>query len=301
MRPLIFDYFDYRQFLRDDVEYLRDQGEFSNRKFMKKAGFKSPAHMRMILQGKRGLTKTSAAKVAKALELGTEASNFFWTLIQFNQAEDPETKAKYLRGFHRYPSFRKYRKATKDMLEYFSDWHHPVVREALRSGLAELPEDQFAKALGMTKAKLRSSLSLMERLDLIRASKSAPSGWEAADKVIETEPVLNSEVVRMMHGGFIRKALDSLESVSVEDRNTYAMTMALTNEDMQDISKRMFELLLELGSEFPRRTPAGLSLSNQYSGISCSQEVRAVKQIPQSMGCLARFGKSLHNQSLHRH
>ena len=52
--PNIFDYMDYRLFLKDQLEYLQSRDrKFSQRWVAKRAGFKAPQLLSMIVQGHR--------------------------------------------------------------------------------------------------------------------------------------------------------------------------------------------------------------------------------------------------------
>ena len=68
--PNIFEYYDYRLFLRDLVEYERKRNPvFSNRYIVRRAGFKSPTALKHVIDGKRNLSLESANKFASALKI----------------------------------------------------------------------------------------------------------------------------------------------------------------------------------------------------------------------------------------
>ncbi len=52
----VFEYDNYREFLRDSYEYLKAANpKYSYRYFSKSAGFKSSSVMKMIMDGKRNM------------------------------------------------------------------------------------------------------------------------------------------------------------------------------------------------------------------------------------------------------
>ncbi|HEX2957692.1 MAG TPA: TIGR02147 family protein, partial [Chitinispirillaceae bacterium] len=69
-QPNIFEYYDYREYLRDRVSYERERTPvFSNRYIVQKAGFKSPTALKHVIDGKRNLSLESANKFAGALKI----------------------------------------------------------------------------------------------------------------------------------------------------------------------------------------------------------------------------------------
>jgi uncharacterized protein (TIGR02147 family) len=123
-------YSDYRVYLKD---YYTDRKQrlsvFSYRYFCMKAGIKSPTLYKEVVEGKRNLTSKTMAQFAKGMGLSSSDSEYFYTLVHFNQSKSPDEKQKLLermRGLRR--------KITQhvvplDLYEYYSSWHYPVIRE----------------------------------------------------------------------------------------------------------------------------------------------------------------------------
>jgi len=83
----IFEYDDYRAYLRDLYEHLKKTGtHFSYRSFSSKAGFRSPNILKLVIDGKRNLSPQSVQKFARALNLKKDEAEFFRILVNLNQA-----------------------------------------------------------------------------------------------------------------------------------------------------------------------------------------------------------------------
>ena len=68
--PNIFEYADYREYLKDYYEHSKDtKDNFSYRYFAQKAGFASSNFLYLIIHGKRNLTKDYIPNFGKALGL----------------------------------------------------------------------------------------------------------------------------------------------------------------------------------------------------------------------------------------
>ena len=64
----VLKYIDYRLYLREYyTDRKKNQRGFSYRWFNQKAGFSSPVYLKLVMEGKRNLTKSSIAKFSLAL------------------------------------------------------------------------------------------------------------------------------------------------------------------------------------------------------------------------------------------
>ncbi|OFZ19998.1 MAG: hypothetical protein A2X94_11585 [Bdellovibrionales bacterium GWB1_55_8] len=93
---LVYDYKSYRLFLKDC--YLSQKNRhpaFSYSVFAKQIGLTSPAHVQLILSGKRNLTAHAIHRVAEALSLPKAELDYFETLVHLNQAEAANEKKFY--------------------------------------------------------------------------------------------------------------------------------------------------------------------------------------------------------------
>src|SRR5688572_23947614 len=83
----VFDYLDYRAFLRDYYTERKARRGFSFRNFSKRAGLGSPNYLKLVMDGDRNLTNEMAARFAHALGLNSDSANYFVELVRFTQAK----------------------------------------------------------------------------------------------------------------------------------------------------------------------------------------------------------------------
>ncbi|HAR41649.1 MAG TPA: hypothetical protein DCS07_03305 [Bdellovibrionales bacterium] len=95
---LVYDYKSYRVFLKDFyLTQKRKNSSFSYAAFARQLGLSSPAHIQLILSGKRNLTIHNIHLVADALSFSINELEFFETLVHFTQAESNSEKQFYER------------------------------------------------------------------------------------------------------------------------------------------------------------------------------------------------------------
>ncbi len=85
----VFDYMDYRSFLRDRFSELkRKNPRFSYRAFNRLAGIKSSAFLKLVSEGKRNLADDGIAKIIRGFRLSETEARHFWLLVRYNQAKN---------------------------------------------------------------------------------------------------------------------------------------------------------------------------------------------------------------------
>lgn len=182
----IFEYSDYREFLRDTYELKKAKNpHFSYRYLAMKAEINSSGFFKLIIEGKRNLTKASLLKTCKAFELKAKEAEYFENLVFFNQAKTLDEKNHFFEKLIFAQKKNKHEPIQRDKFQYFSEWYHPVVRE-----LAVMPHikgnaEKIAQAIqpSITLQQVRQSLQLLLDLEFL---KKKGRGY------IQTQPTLTS-------------------------------------------------------------------------------------------------------------
>lgn len=95
-RPDLYAYLNYRDFLADYYAFAKIEiSGFTYEKFSRKAGVKSPNILKLIIDGKKNLTTTTALKFARAAELTLQETEYFEALVLENQSQDGDEAAYY--------------------------------------------------------------------------------------------------------------------------------------------------------------------------------------------------------------
>ena len=91
-KPKIFDTHDYREFLKNQLEYWKSiNPQYSFRAFAEKMGINSLTLLR-IMDGKRNFTARTLPLFVKHLKLNQREIEYFELLVLFNQTQDTKTK-----------------------------------------------------------------------------------------------------------------------------------------------------------------------------------------------------------------
>lgn len=241
----IFEFDDFRTYLKSSVQLLRDQGsDFSFRKFSATAGFTSPNFLILLMKGERNLSEESALKIAAAFGLEKLEKNFFVSLVKYNQAKNSSEKFLLATELLKLRSKNKLYFIRSNEFEYYSQWINIAIRELL---LIE-PKIMAAEIAERLSPKQRiqdveKSLQLLQELGLVTLVSDT---WQAAEKNISSGENFVSSSVMHFHKQMITLANESLDRYPRSEREVSATTVALTKEQFESVRKKIQELRLEI-------------------------------------------------------
>lgn len=178
--PDIMDYVDYRLFLKERLERLAAHDKkFSQRWVAKRAGFKAPQLLSMIVQGHRNLTKDKALDLARALKLSERETDYFVMLLDLADCATPEQRHALLEKIN--ATFRDglFSSIPDDGIEIFRDWYYPAVREIVTLKDAQPTAAWVADRLGISPEDARDALDTLVARDFLR--------WEG-ERLVRAEP-----------------------------------------------------------------------------------------------------------------
>ncbi len=246
-RPAIFDYLDYRAFLRDLFNFKKSKNHlFSYRVFSGKAGFSSPNFLKLVIDNKRNLTNESIGKIAKGFSLKKQEREFFENLVFMNQASTNDEKDHYYKKMMSVTGYLKSHRINKSNYKYFSKWYYPVIREVAVFGDRNATPEEISRALNPTVPvkEVEGALDILIELGLLRKDKSGV--WEQADKVVSTGAEVKSLVIYNYHKEMIRLALEAFERHKAEKRSISGVTISIKEEKLPEIKKIIADFRKEI-------------------------------------------------------
>ena len=246
-RPNIFNYLDYRSYLRDMFAYYKEKdSKFSYRYFSGKAGFASPNFIQLVMTGKRNLTADSLSKIAKGFGLKKKERDFLENMVLMNQAKNHDDKNHYYHRLMTDKGITGVRHLEKASYDYFSTWYYPVIREVVLFGEGRLTAEDIAKLLNppITVAQAAKALAVLVELKLIVKNKDG--AWAVTDKAVTTGPEVTSLVIANFHREMIALAREAIERFPREERDISALTLSIDGNNIAELKKRIAEFRKEL-------------------------------------------------------
>lgn len=242
----IFDYSDYRLFLKDYYEsHKAVNPSFSYRYLSQKAGINSAPFYKFIIEGKRNLTKVTVLKTCAALRLKDREAEYFENLVFFNQAKTIVEKNHFFELLVEKQRHRSVAKIQENQYSYFSEWYHCVVREL--ACMVDFKED-FARLAGsvvpaITPREAEKSVKLLLNLGFL---KKDAGRYYQTEPIVSTGYGLASHQILNFQIMMLRKAIESFDRCKQNERLTSATTLAVSRETYV----KMVEKLRTVRNEF---------------------------------------------------
>jgi uncharacterized protein (TIGR02147 family) len=262
----IFEYSDFRLFLRDRLQAQKARGRFIKKahgRLIKKAdggpityktlgeaaGFTSKGFLTQVLQGRTNLPERMIGAIAKALDLKKKERDYFDLLVRFNQAKRATRRAelhqRILEGFK-----AETRPPALERFEYYRKWYYSAVRSLLgyftfRGDYADLAK-QFEPAI--TPAQAKRAVGLLDKLGLIQRKEDGL--YHPSDRLIASGGVSEEAAVSHALIQFQRETMDlakeALESAPGAKRSASTLTLGLSDAGYQTLEEKLRILRLEM-------------------------------------------------------
>lgn len=240
---------------RDPVEYMsaclqsrRAQNpRYSLRAWSRQLGFKNPALLSQILNGKRTLGPAVAELVVANLQLKSSEKRYFELLVLLGKAKTQSEKEIYCRSLERLRKGEEFHSLGLDLFRLMADWYHLALLEMVE--LRDFREDstflarrlrEQVPSVGIEKALARLlRLGLLVRVNgRIRRSRAA---W------LKVGANIPSDAIRKFHRQMIDKAQAALDEMPVKSRDVRGSTLSLRHSQrdqaLQVIERAHAELI----------------------------------------------------------
>lgn len=229
MKRDIYQYLDYREFLKDfQIAKQSHNPAFSIRAFLKRAAVSSPSLFKQIVTGERNLTEQTLAGFLAAMHLPPQEADYFRALVHFNQARTSEEKQLQYERLRELGSHAKVRIVGEDSYAFYQHWYTPVIRELVC--MQPFGDDYAALA-----KRLRPTISASEAKTAVRTLvqlgfiTAKPDGTYAQkDPLLHTGFEVHSLAVRGFNRQMVQLAGEALDRIPVQERNVTGVTMSVS-------------------------------------------------------------------------
>ena len=239
--PNIFEFDDYRRFLRESFRYLKSRNDsFSQSAFIRKAGFEatSRGYFSRILDGKRNLSGRSILGFAKALKLSGNEIDYFENLVKYNQAQNNDDKEIYLSRMSK--SVKRKASHAYRLLEgqyrYLSRWYMVAIREMV--ALDNFREDllwishQFRRKV--SKGDIRKALEDLLFLGLLARDEQGRLR-QSEELVRFVDNKSNHTVANQTQKELMRQSLDLIDDNDYQRQSFSSVVFSCSEENMADL------------------------------------------------------------------
>jgi len=248
-RPSVFDYLDYRQFVSDMLNFLK-QHRISARNIAKRVGFGSPNYLLLIANRKRNLSPKTALVVALAFKLKKEESLYFEKLVKYALADDLEDQNKIFQELQVMQGMRTKRELSISEYSFYRDWKLVALYEAIPENWAVPDRKSLMASLQIDASTFETFLAHLKNLALIEENRGK---LRKMNRTLEAPAPIFHEDLRRFHLSLLDMARQKVESLPIESRHLGAVTLSLSLEQFERLKKKIEDFKIETNASFPEQ------------------------------------------------
>ncbi|MFW5959756.1 MAG: TIGR02147 family protein, partial [Chitinivibrionales bacterium] len=235
----VFDYTDYREFLRDLITYKKNRNPvFSYRYIARNIGFKSAGHFSLILHGKVNLSTKYIGRFIDFFKLTPREGEYFKAMVLYNQSKAHEEKSTHFRNM---VSFREFngKMIEKDSYKIFEKWYYVAVREILSYYSFTDNYKELARIVmpPITSAEAKEAVDALLETGMIR--RNSKGIMERVESIYST----GTKIPTVVLGNFLESTMDiakdSLYNIEREKRMISWATVSVSQETFSEIKEEL--------------------------------------------------------------
>lgn len=244
--PDLYEYLDYRAYLGDVYRTRKASGRaFSYRMFSRRAGLRSPNHLKRVIDGERPLTAKMAPRYAEALGLDPEHTAYFCDLVAFNEAKTASLRAEAYAVLTGHRGYREAQRLDLAHAAYHAHWYLPAIRELAARGDFEADAKWIAKRLvpSIRPAQAKRALEVLFELGLLVETED---GVVPSHEVVTTGAQTAGVHITAYHRAALERASASIDLVPAAERDISSVTIPIGVDGIARLKERVRRFRREL-------------------------------------------------------
>lgn len=242
----IYNFSDYRDFLKDRYRQLKDADPlFSFRFFSKQAGFGSPNYLKLVMDGKRNLSAEAIGKFAKGLRLDNHESEYFRYMVEYNQCDNEHKKKVYEAKLLYLRELFKVKTLIPELYDYYHEWYHAAIREIVHKGQLKNEPAAIANSLvpQISETEAANSIALLRKLNFITET----NGMLVSTEAKEIDSTSAAMAQKIYYEQMAELAAQSLYTQGPETQDFESITLSLPQDRVGELRAKIRELITSLG------------------------------------------------------
>lgn len=235
----IFNYTDYKFFLKDYYNYQKKTYRFfSYRYFAQKTGVAASV-LKDIISGRRNLSVPVMHHYAAVMKLNNRETKYFEILVKFVNTKDNAEKNEAFIDMIRLRGRSGIKFLGEDHYEFFSKWYHSAIRELIT--LPDFVEDYelIARRLHpqITAVQVKKSIEFLLSSGILQRDKNGKLMQK--DSVISSEYDMASAALRNYHKQMVELAGFAIEGVPRQLREISSLTLGISVKCLNRLKERI--------------------------------------------------------------
>ncbi|MBF0430999.1 MAG: TIGR02147 family protein [Fibrobacteria bacterium] len=243
----VYNYTDYRKYLADYFEHNKRRGRLViMQDVCDDVKIISVGHLSSVMHGKANMSKDLTAAFAKYCRLKKKESEYFKTMVFFNQTKSHSKKKKY---FEELVSFRMscVYKVCAHMYQYYDKWYHSAIRALCEFMDIRDNHNEVALMLipSIREHEAKNSINLLAELELVEADENG--FYRPIDKYIDTGGHATSTSINNYLAAMMDKAKESLDRFPGDEKKLSWITLGLDEAGYEEFLQEVRNFRYRVG------------------------------------------------------
>lgn len=236
--PDIYQYTDYRTYLRDWYEASKKENSFVSYRYLASKTSVDAGYLAHVFQGTKHLSESSLPAFVRLLRLDNQQKRYLESMVDFNKArKDKDIRER----FQQLMSLRDHsaRVVSQQQYRYWMHWYIPAIRLTLLNF-------DFSGDLADLAARITPRISVREAgdalqvlLDLELVKKREDGVYEVQDTHLSTGDAWHSAAIREFQSYTLELAQLSLRNHPPELREIATLSLAIPRDEISTLQEMM--------------------------------------------------------------
>lgn len=236
----VFDYTDYREFLKDFYQERKEHNYFWSYRFMGERLGLDHSFIVKVLAGQRHIKESHLPRVVQLCKLSDREEEYFRNLYFFNKAKSDAQVKLYFEKMMALKSVDSL-SLEENQYRYFQKWYYAAVRSAVE--YLDFRDDykMLAKHIspGISVKEAREAVSLLKNLGFIQQNEDGR--WELVQRHLQTPDKWKSIAIRNFQESCLQLAEKSMDLHPKEERDYSTITMAIESDKLSFLKNLLHE------------------------------------------------------------
>lgn len=238
---------DYQSVLEEHFNARKQRNPaYSLRSFARDLGW-SPARLSQAMNGRAGLSTAKAVVIAEKLSLSQNEKELFVATVakKYDRSQSvKQTAAKRVKQLREQNELNKF---SEESFKVIRDWYHLAIVELLKTRGFQSSAEWIANRLDLSVQTVSKAIARLKEVGLLTEDSGELLATHNKNAIGNG---VSSEAIRSFHGQILNKAIDSIYSQPVSERNLSASIVAIDKENLPAMTAKIQEFRRELCREF---------------------------------------------------
>jgi len=247
VRPDVFAFHDYREFLSAWIEYTTALGGFSGREFSRRVGL-SPGYLPSVLKRRFDLSQKALKKIIPVLKLESPESAYLKLLHKISDGETQIVRSAALKEIQKFRNFRRINTQEVEAYRYLSAWHIVAIREMVGLKYFKLDPKWIRKRLRfkVSIAEIRTAIDfLIDHGFLVVGNHGKVM---TSDLNVKCSTGVYRVALAEFHHQMLNLAIESIYSSMAAERNLRSYTLSIPDRKIAELKEIQEEAFRKIAS-----------------------------------------------------